>query len=80
MPFDVQNISGSITSDSQDGSTDFPSLVSSGNNYYTVTAFRDVEGTQQASIEYTVLLNGECSRFEFTEVHHEGSKMREVFI
>jgi hypothetical protein len=71
MPFDVQNISGSITSDSQDGSTDFPSLVSSGNNYYTVTAFRDVEGTQQASIEYTVLLNGECSRFEFTEVHFE---------
>jgi hypothetical protein len=70
MPFDVQNISGSITSDSQDGSTDFPSLVSSDKNYYTVTAFQD-EGTNQASIEYTVLLNGECSRFEFTEVHFE---------
>lgn len=70
MPFDVQNISGSITSDGQDGLTDFPSLISSGNNYYTVTAFQD-EGINQASIEYTVLLNGECSRFEFTEVHFE---------
>jgi hypothetical protein len=70
MPFDVQNISGSITSDSQDGLTDFPSLVSSGNNYYTVTAMQEFDGTQ-ASIEYTVLLNGECSRFEFTEVHFE---------
>jgi hypothetical protein len=71
MPLDVQNISGSITSDSQDGSTDFPSTISTEKNYYTVTAFKDVEGTQQASIEYTVLLNGECSRFEFTEVHFE---------
>jgi hypothetical protein len=70
MPLDVQNISGSITSDSQAGLTDFPSLISSGNNYYTVTAFQD-EGTTQASIEYTVLLNGECSRFDFTEIHFE---------
>jgi hypothetical protein len=71
MPLDVQNISGSITSDTLPGSADFPSNISSEKNYYTVTAFRDVEGTQQASIEYTVFLNGECSRFEFTEIHFE---------
>jgi len=70
MPFDVQNISGSITSDSQDGLTDFPSLVSSGNNYYTVTAMQEADGSV-ASIEYTVFLNGECSRFDFTEIHFE---------
>jgi hypothetical protein len=70
MPFDVQNISGSITSDTLPGSANFPSTVSSDKNYYSVTAFQELEGTQ-ASIEYTVLLNGECSRFEFTEVHFE---------
>ena len=70
MPFDVQNISGSITSDTLPGSDSFPSIVSSDKNYYSVTAFQD-QGTNQASIEYTVLLNGECSRFEFTEVHFE---------
>jgi hypothetical protein len=70
MPFDVQNISGSITSDTLSGSADFPSTYSTDKNYYSVTAFQD-QGTNQASIEYTVLLNGECSRFEFTEVHFE---------
>jgi hypothetical protein len=66
MPFDVRNIAFDITSDSEWGYTDFE-----GSSYYTVTAFKDIDGTQQASIEYTVLLNGECSRFEFTEIHFE---------
>jgi hypothetical protein len=70
MPFDVQNISGLLTSDGQPGSTDFPSIVSSGNNYYTVTAMQEADGSV-ASIEYTVFLNGECSRFDFTEIHFE---------
>jgi hypothetical protein len=66
MPFDVRNIAFDITSDSEWGYTDFE-----GSSYYTVTAFKDIAGTQQASIEYTVLLTDECSRFEFTEVHFE---------
>ena len=66
MPFDVRNIQDNITSDSQGGNADFI-----GSLYYTVTAFKDINGTQQASIEYTVLLTDECSRFEFTEVHFE---------
>jgi hypothetical protein len=70
MPFDVQNISGSITSDFLPGSDSFPSTVSSDKNYYTVTAMQEFDGSV-ASIEYTVLLNGECTRFEFTEVHFE---------
>ena len=66
MPFDVRNIAFDITSDSEWGYIDFESA-----SYYTVTAFKDITGTQQASIEYTVLLTDECSRFEFTEVHFE---------
>jgi len=66
MPFDVRNISDTITSDSQGGNADFV-----GSSYYTVTAFKDILGTQQASIEYNVLLTDECSRFDFTEIHFE---------
>jgi hypothetical protein len=67
MPLDVIGIINTITSDSYSGSHDFPS----GNGYYTVTAFRDLAGTQQASIEYTVRLSDECQRYQFTEVHFE---------
>lgn len=66
MPFDVRNILDTITSDSQGGNADFV-----GSSYYTVTAFKDILGTQQASIEYNVLLTDECSRFDFTEIHFE---------
>ena len=66
MPFDVRNIPDTITSDSQGGNADFL-----GSSYYTVTAFKDILGTQQASIEYNVLLTDECSRFTFTEIHFE---------
>ena len=66
MPFDVRNILDTITSDSQGGNADFV-----GSSYYTVTAFKDILGTQQASIEYNVLLTDECSRFDFSEIHFE---------
>jgi hypothetical protein len=66
MPLDVRYISASLTSDGYSGNDDFADCF-----YYTITAFKDVNGTQQASIEYPVLLNGECSRFEFTEIHFE---------
>ncbi len=66
MPYDVRNISASLTSDGYSGNDDFVDC-----SYYTVTAFKDINGTQQASIEYTVLLTDECSRFTFTEVHFE---------
>jgi hypothetical protein len=66
MPYDVRNISASLTSDGYSGNDDFIDC-----SYYTVTAFKDIDGTQQASIEYTVLLTNECSRFTFTEVHFE---------
>jgi hypothetical protein len=65
MPFDVSNISGTITSDGENGID-----VLNESSYYTVTAFQD-EGTNQASIEYTVRMTNECSRFDFTEVHFE---------
>jgi hypothetical protein len=65
MPFDVSNISGTITSDGDNGID-----VLNESSYYTVTAFQD-EGTNQASIEYTVRMTNECSRFDFTEIHFE---------
>jgi len=65
MPFDVANISGTITSDGDNGID-----VLNESTYYTVTAFQD-EGTNQASIEYTVRMTNECTRFDFTEIHFE---------
>lgn len=67
MPFDVRNIASDLTSDGFLGSDDFPN----NGGYYTVTAFRDSLGTQQASIEYTVRLTDECQRYDFTEIHFE---------
>ena len=67
MPFDVRNIASDLTSDGFLGSDDFPN----NGGYYTVTAFRNLAGTQQASIEYTVRLTDECPRYDFTEIHFE---------
>lgn len=71
MPFDVRNLSSTLTSDSQSGDVDFPVWPNIlGTGYYTVAGFQD-EGTNQASIEYTVLMTNECTRFDFTEIHFE---------
>jgi len=70
MPLDVKNISSSLTSDGFLGGDDFPN----NGGYYYVTAFRQYDGntpTQQASINYKVILNNDCQRYDYTEIHFE---------
>lgn len=66
MPFDVYNISASITSDGNAGSDSFPE----NGGYYSVSATESDEGGFK-SIDYFVYLNEDCSRFEPTEIHFE---------
>jgi hypothetical protein len=72
MPFDVQNIPADLNSDSESGFGSFPIFPNIGGvGFYTVTAFQDDAGSNQASIEYTVRLTDQCVRFDFTEIHFE---------
>ena len=66
MPLDVFNITSPLTSDSLDGSVDFPEF----GGYYSVKASKQATSDAQ-SIEYFVYLNEDCSRFEPTEIHFE---------
>ena len=66
MPLEIRNIDSSLTSDGYNGDDSFVDC-----SYYTITAFKDINGTQQASIEYFVHLTDECPRYDFTEVHFE---------
>ena len=69
MPWEVFNISGAYTSDSQDGEYNFPSAESG--DYYSIRLSKDTTGANYFSDEYFVYLDVPCNRYEFTEIHFQ---------
>lgn len=69
MPWEVFNILGSYTSDSQDGEYNFPS--SEVGDYYSIRLSKDTTGSNYFSDEYFVFLDVPCNRYEFTEIHFQ---------
>lgn len=67
MPNEVYLIPSSQTSDSANGSVDFPF----DDGYYSLTLSRTNDGSQLQSAEYIVNLNVGCQRYDLTEVHFQ---------
>ena len=67
MPLEVYSIPGAYTSDSEDGSTDFPF----DDGYYSLTLSRNNDDSQLQSGEYFVYLDQPCTRYDFTEIHFQ---------
>lgn len=67
MPNEVYLIPSSHTSDSANGSVDFPF----DDGYYSLTLSRTNDDSQLQSAEYFVNLNVGCQRYDLTEVHFQ---------
>lgn len=67
MPNEVYAIPDAYTSDSLSGEVDFPW----DEGKYSVTLSRNNDNSQLQSEEYFVLLNMDCQRYDYTELHFQ---------